>query len=71
VLVAQRVSGEGLRVRADRPDRLPKELLGCANITITLYTYSYAGPGMGDQTARGMEETLNEADPIEGEDSKV
>ena len=68
MLVAQRVSGEGLRVRADR---LPKELLGCANITITLYTYSYAGPGMGDQTARGMEETLNEADPIEGEDSKV
>ena len=58
-------------VLQDRPDRLPKELLGYANIIITLYTYSYVVPGMGDQTAREMEEALKEADPIEGEASEV
>jgi integrase len=37
-----------------------QELLGHANISITLDTYSHVLPGMGDQTARAMEDTLNE-----------
>ncbi len=37
-----------------------QELLGHANIKITLDTYSHAIPGMGDQTARAMEDALAE-----------
>jgi integrase len=36
-----------------------QELLGHANITITLDTYSHVLPGMGDQTARAMEDALS------------
>ena len=35
-----------------------QELLGHANIAITLDTYSHVMPGMGKQTARAMEEAL-------------
>jgi integrase len=42
-----------------------QELLGHANITITLDTYSHVLPGMGDQTARAMEDALGEEDPPE------
>jgi integrase len=42
-----------------------QELLGHANITITLDTYSHVLPGMGDQTARAMEDALDEEDPPE------
>jgi integrase len=36
-----------------------QELLGHANIAITLDTYSHVIPGMGDQTARAMEDVLS------------
>jgi integrase len=36
-----------------------QELLGHANIAITLDTYSHVIPGMGDQTARAMENVLS------------
>ena len=36
-----------------------QELLGHANIAITLDTYSHVIPGMGDQTARVMEDVLS------------
>jgi integrase len=36
-----------------------QELLGHANIAITLDTYSHVVPGMGDQAARAMEEMLS------------
>jgi integrase len=36
-----------------------QELLGHANVAITLDTYSHIIPGMGDQTARAMEEALS------------
>jgi integrase len=42
-----------------------QELLGHANITITLDTYSHVLPGMGDQTARAMEDALDKEDPPE------
>jgi integrase len=35
-----------------------QELLGHANIAITLDTYSHVIPGMGNQTARAMEDAL-------------
>lgn len=38
--------------------RLVQELLGHSNVAITLDTYSHVIPGMGDQTARAMEEAL-------------
>jgi integrase len=42
-----------------------QELLGDDNITITLDTYSHVLPGMGDQTARAMEDALDKEDPPE------
>ena len=36
-----------------------QELLGHATVAITLDTYSHVMPGMGDQTARAMEEALS------------
>ncbi len=36
-----------------------QELLGHANIAITLDIYSHVMPGMGDQTARAMEDALS------------
>jgi integrase len=36
-----------------------QELLGHANIAITLDTYSHVIPGMGDHTARAMEDALS------------
>jgi integrase len=36
-----------------------QELLGHANITITLDTYSHVIPGMGDHAARAMEDALS------------
>ncbi len=42
-----------------------QELLGHANIAITLDTYSHVLPGMGDQTARAMEDALDKEDPPE------
>jgi len=36
-----------------------QELLGYSNIAITLDTYSHVIPGMGDQTARAMEDVLS------------
>jgi len=41
-----------------------QELLGHATIAITLDTYSHVIPGMGDHTARAMEDALEE-DPQE------
>ena len=41
-----------------------QELLGHATIAITLDTYSHVIPGMGDHTARAMEDALEE-DPSE------
>ena len=35
-----------------------QELLGHANIAITLDTYSHVVPGMGDHAARAMEDVL-------------
>ena len=35
-----------------------QELLGHANIAITLHTYSHVVPGMGDHAARAMEYVL-------------
>jgi integrase len=40
-----------------------QELLGHANIAITLDTYSHVIPGMGDATARAMEDALEEGSP--------
>ncbi len=45
-----------------------QELLGHANIAITLDTYSHLIPGMGDVTARAMEDALRGADPLEDRD---
>ena len=42
-----------------------QELLGHATIAITLETYSHVMPGMGNQTARAMESTLEEDQPEE------
>ncbi len=39
--------------------------LGHANISITLDTYSHVLPRMGDQTAKAMEDALDEEDPTE------
>lgn len=39
--------------------RLVQELLGHANVAITLDTYSHVIPGMGNQTARAMEDALS------------
>ena len=36
-----------------------QELLGHANISITLDTYSHVIPGMGDQAAKAMEDVLS------------
>jgi integrase len=36
-----------------------QELLGHSNISITLNTYSHVIPGMGDQTAKAMEDVLS------------
>jgi integrase len=38
--------------------KLVQELLGHANVAITLDTYSHVIPGMGEQTARAMEDAL-------------
>jgi len=35
-----------------------QELLGHATVAMTLDTYSHVMPGMGDQTARAMQEAL-------------
>ena len=35
------------------------ELLGHATVAITLDTYSHVMPGMGDQTARTMQDVLS------------
>lgn len=40
-----------------------QELLGHSNIAITLDTYSHVIPGMGDQTARAMEDILHRDHP--------
>lgn len=40
-----------------------QELLGHANIAITLDTYSHVIPGMGDVTARAMEDALEAESP--------
>ena len=40
-----------------------QELLGHANIAITLETYSHVIPGMGDATARAMEDALEGDQP--------
>ena len=40
-----------------------QELLGHANIAITLDTYSHVIPGMGDATARAMEDALEGDQP--------
>jgi integrase len=40
-----------------------QELLGHANIAITLDTYSHVIPGMGNATARAMEEALEGDQP--------
>jgi integrase len=40
-----------------------QELLGHANIAITLDTYSHVIPGMGDATARAMEDALEGNQP--------
>jgi integrase len=45
-----------------------QELLGHANIAITLDTYSHLIPGMGDVTARAMEDALRGAGPFEDRD---
>lgn len=42
-----------------------QELLGHSNIAITLDTYSHVIPGMGDHTARAMEDALEKEDPLE------
>jgi integrase len=39
-----------------------QELLGHATIAITLDTYSHVIPGMGDQTARAMQDALSPVD---------
>ncbi len=39
-----------------------QELLGHATIAITLDTYSHVMPGMGDQTARAMQDALSPTD---------
>ena len=39
--------------------KLAQELLGHANISITLDTYSHVLPGMGEQTATAMENVLS------------
>jgi integrase len=36
-----------------------QDLLGNATIAITLDTYSHVMPGMGDQTARAMQDALS------------
>ena len=36
-----------------------QELLGHATVAITLDTYSHVVPGMGDQTARAMQDALS------------
>ena len=46
-----------------------QELLGHANIALTLDSYSHVVPGMGDATARAMEDAL-EADPTEAQDAE-
>jgi integrase len=46
-----------------------QELLGHANIAITLETYSHVIPGMGDATARAMEDAL-EGDQPEVQDAE-
>src|SRR5215217_750139 len=46
-----------------------QELLGHANIAITLDTYSHVIPGMGDATARAMEDAL-EGDQPEVQDAE-
>jgi integrase len=38
--------------------KLVQELLGHATVSITLDTYSYVMPGMGDQAARAMQDAL-------------
>jgi integrase len=42
--------------------KLVQELLGHATVAITLDTYSHVIPGMGDQTARAMQDALS---PVE------
>ncbi len=37
-----------------------QELLGHATVAITLDTYSHVVPGMGDQTAKAMEDVLSQ-----------
>lgn len=46
-----------LLVKGTHP-KFVQELLGHATVAITLDTYSHVMPGMGDQTARAMEEAL-------------
>jgi integrase len=44
-----------------------QELLGHATIAITLDTYSHVMPGMGDATARAMEDALPPTDGVVAE----
>ncbi len=48
--------------------KVVSEMLGHANIAITLDTYSHVIPGMGDATARAMEDALRGTDPSEDQD---
>jgi len=41
-----------------------QELLGHATIAITLDTYSHVMPGMGEQTARAMQDTLSPMEDV-------
>ena len=45
---------------AGKHPKYVQELLGHANVAITLDTYSYVLPGMGEQTARAMEDVLDQ-----------
>jgi integrase len=49
-MLLDRALGKGVR------PKIVQELLGHANISITLDTYSHVIPGMGNQTVDAMEE---------------
>jgi integrase len=48
-----------LLLQRDVHPKYVQELLGHANIAITLDTYSHVIPGMGDRAARAMEDALS------------
>jgi integrase len=49
-----------LLLREGMHPKYVRELLGHANIAITLDTYSHVLPGMGDQAARAMGNSLGQ-----------